>query len=102
MVDPGIVLGDVNPNWVFRTSTGVIIHNIYELKNYLVTCSDADFLYHVNEDHHKNDFALWIREVVHDDKLAHELDNELAKDNYMKKIQKRLKELDDQFRKKYG
>ena len=86
-------MGDVNPAWVFRTCNGVVIHNIFELANYLTGCSDYDFRYHVNDDHHKNDFAIWVREVVLDKQLADQLDSTLEKDEYLRKIKHRLKEL---------
>jgi hypothetical protein len=93
--DTGPVLGDVNPDWVFRTCNGVVIRNIFELANYLEGCNDYDFHYHVNNDHHKNDFAIWVREVVNDQKLASELDGTLDKGPYLHKIKARLKELTD-------
>jgi len=63
-------LGDVDPSKVFRTCNGVVIRNIFELATYLASCSDYDFKYHVNDNHHKNDFAIWVREVVEDELLA--------------------------------
>ena len=85
-------LGDVDPSKVFRTCNGVVIRNIFELATYLASCSDYDFKYHVNDNHHKNDFAIWVREVVEDELLARELDSELNKNNYLQKIKIRLKQ----------
>jgi hypothetical protein len=84
-------LGDVPPSEVFRTCNGVVIHNIHELLTWLQGCSEYDFRYHVNDDHHKNDFAIWVREAVKDDTLADELDTELHKDRYLEKIKDRLR-----------
>lgn len=88
------ILGDVNPSRVFRTCNGVVIRNVYELLSYLKACSDYDFKYHVNMDHFKNDFAIWVREVVQDEVLARELDAELNHQEYVQKIEKRLQELE--------
>jgi hypothetical protein len=93
MTEATPILGDVNPSWSFRTCNGVLIRNIFELTNWLDGCSDYDFRYHVNMDHSKNDFAIWVREVVQDELLARELDGEMNKDNYLHKIRIRLRQL---------
>jgi hypothetical protein len=85
---------DVPEAEAFHTCNGVIIRNLFELKNYLDGCSEYDFRYHVNSDHHKNDFAIWVREVVHDDALASELDSTLDLGEYKRKINMRLKEME--------
>jgi hypothetical protein len=85
---------DVPDAEAFRTCNGVIIRNLFELKNYLDGCSDYDFRYHVNNDHHKNDFAIWVREAIHDDALASELDFTLDLGEYKRKINMRLKEME--------
>ena len=87
------VLGDVSPFQVFRTCNGVVLRNTLELADYLEGCSEYDFRYHVNQDHFKNDFAIWVREVVQDEALAHELDGEMNKSYYVHKIRMRLKQL---------
>ena len=87
------ILGDVNPAHAFHTCNGVVIRNLFELKNWLDGCSEYDFRYHVNSDHHKNDFAIWIREVVQDEALAYDLDGELDKERYDEKIRKRISSL---------
>lgn len=91
------ILGDVNPDKVFRTCNGVIIRNLSELRNYLHGCSAYDFRYHVNQDHFKNDFAIWVREVTLDEKLARDLDGELDQKSYERKVALRLKELENAF-----
>jgi hypothetical protein len=93
MIEVMPVLDDVNTSWVFRTCNGVVLRNIFELANYLEGCSEYDFRYHVNQDHFKNDFAIWVREVIHDETLARELDGEMNKNNYVHKIRMRLKQL---------
>lgn len=93
-----IVLSDVPVGHEFWTHRGTILHNLQELKTYLATCSEDDFLYHVNQDHHKNDFAVWIRDVIHDDLLAHKLSDHLSRSRYLRKIAHRLKYLLEQER----
>jgi hypothetical protein len=93
MVSAHIILEDVPLAGVFWTCNGVVLHNLSELKNYLEGCSDYDFRYHVNEDHYKNDFATWVREVIKDATLARDLDSITNKEGYLRTITKRLKAL---------
>lgn len=87
------VLSDVPSNQAFRTCNGVVLCNLSELANWLSGCSEYDFRYHVNTDHHKNDFAIWVRECVLDEPLARDLDVELDKDRYLMKIKERIRQL---------
>ena len=86
-------LADVPLDEAFRTCNGVVIRNLSELKNYLEGCSEYDFRYHVNADHFKNDFAIWVHEVVRDEALAHELDGVLDRSWYVHKVAQRLRDL---------
>ena len=89
------MLSDVPPGEAFRTCNGVVLRNLSELASYVMACSEYDFRYHVNDDHHKNDFAIWVRESVGDNALALELDAILDKDQYAHAIKKRVRELFD-------
>lgn len=91
-----IVLGDVEPAQAFWTCNGVVIRNIFELASYLSGCNEYSFKYHVNEDRHKNDFAIWVRESVRDTKLANALDSTTNKETYLRTIKERLRELTEQ------
>jgi hypothetical protein len=93
-------LADVPAAEAFRTCNGVVLNNTSELATYLAGCSEYDFRYHVNQDHHKNDFAIWVRESVKDEPLAHELDSEMNKEFYLHKVQERLHQLTGSVRKK--
>lgn len=93
MTEPREPLSDVPQQEAFHTCNGVVLNNLSELANYLTGCSDYDFRYHVNGDHHKNDFAIWVREAVKDEPLARELDGEMRREWYLKKIRTRLTEL---------
>lgn len=87
------ILDDVPFNETFRTCNGAVLNNLSELATWLGGCSEYDFRYHVNTDHHKNDFAIWIRESVQDSALANDLDGELDKARYLEKIRRRIKRL---------
>lgn len=86
-------MDDVRPGEAFRTCNGVVLNNLSELASYLDGCSDYDFRYHVNDDHHKNDFAIWVRESICDDDLADGLDTELDRQRYCRKVKERLRQL---------
>ncbi|MBI4286771.1 MAG: hypothetical protein HY670_12860 [Chloroflexi bacterium] len=64
-------LGDVPPGKVFWVHGGRTIKNLAELKTALGGMSDDTYVYHANET--KNDFANWVKDVLGDDKLAHDL-----------------------------
>lgn len=66
--DSSLILGDVAPEKCFWVNNGPILHNIYELSNALLSMSPETFMHHANKD--KNDFGNWIRDVLHDEKLA--------------------------------
>ncbi|MBC8495805.1 hypothetical protein H8D36_06635 [archaeon] len=94
LVDSHRFLSDVRADWSFWFSDGSIARNIYELVNTIEVLEEKDFVYHVNEDHQKNDFARWISEVLGDAVLANILWNELNQHRYVKKIRKRIKEME--------
>ena len=97
------VLDDVPVSDAFWTCSGVLLHNLRELVTYLGGCNEHDYAYHVNTDLDKNDFAVWIRDVIHDEVLARNLSNALPKDQYLARVNERLADLlrwdrDDQVR----
>lgn len=55
----------------FYCHDGKILNNIYDLKSALQQMDNETYNHHVTEE--KNDFARWVREVLIDDKLAHDL-----------------------------
>ena len=52
----------------FRSDDGVIAKNVFELLNLLGIMDEKVFKNHVNKN--KNDFALWVRNIVGDKELA--------------------------------
>lgn len=92
-MDSDRFLSDVDPAKVFRTCNGVVLRNLSELASYLDGCSEYDFTYHVNFVHGKNDFAIWVREVIGDNHLSDTLDSTVEKDRYVHAVKQRIREL---------
>ena len=64
-------LARVNPDKYFRVANGTIIKSLMELDGSLESMGEETFKYHVND--YRNDFSIWIRDVIKDGKLADEL-----------------------------
>ena len=88
MHDPFKFLEDCRADWAFWCVNGNVCRNIYELVEAIEAMSEEDFVYHVNEDHQKNDFAKWIGEVLGDSELMKKLWDELDQHRYIGKIRK--------------
>lgn len=88
------VLSDCRPDKAFWTCNGTIARNVYELVNAVRALNDDAFKYHVNDDNNKNDFAVWINDVLEDHILAKQLDRIRDKDKYLGVIEKRIKLLE--------
>ena len=63
--------GIIRPEHYFILSSGGIIKDIKDLALNLDGIDDADFYYHVSSE--KNDFSNWIKDIIKDKKLAHEI-----------------------------
>ncbi|PIN70147.1 hypothetical protein COV93_02725 [Candidatus Woesearchaeota archaeon CG11_big_fil_rev_8_21_14_0_20_43_8] len=61
----------VSPSQYFRLKNGSEIRNLNELFGAVKTMDDMDFSHHVNEV--KNDFAVWVRDVLKENWLADDL-----------------------------
>ena len=64
-------LADVNPENYFRVANGTIVKNLKELDMAIENMSDETFKCHVSDV--RNDFSIWIRKVIKDEKLANDL-----------------------------
>lgn len=82
-------LRDVAPEQCFWVNNGPIIGNLSSLPKALKEISKETFLHHVNKD--KNDFTVWINDVIGDKALAGELLKVKSKDALLKKIEARAK-----------
>ena len=65
------VLANVPEEYVFRSCTGYILHNMKELREELQTMPNESYAFHVNME--KNDFFNWVRDIIKDDRLAKDL-----------------------------
>jgi len=88
------VLADCNPDSAFWMCNGTIVRNVYELANAIESMNKVDFVYHVNDDHQKNDFAKWIEAVLEDPELARRLQKIRNQKKYVQTIRNRIKELE--------
>ncbi len=80
----------VNDASCFWVNNGPILRNLKDLRDALLTMSKETFRYHVNEE--KNDFAVWVREVLKDTALANKLAKVKTLKTAAKTVEKRLKE----------
>lgn len=87
-------LSDCPSEKAFWMNNGVVCRNIYELVNNIESMSEEDFLYHVNRNNSKNDFAIWIHHVLGDDVLAQRLHTIMEKDRYADIIKERVREVE--------
>ena len=94
MTDANKFLSDARADWAFWFCDGSIARNIYELVNTIEVLEEKDFVYHVNEDHQKNDFAKWISEVLGNSDLGSDLWDELNQKKYVKKIRKQINKME--------
>ncbi len=88
------VLSDCRSDQAFWTCRGHIIRNLPELANAIEAMNEWAFVYHVNDENQKNDFAQWIKDVLQDGSLAHQLKKTRDKKQYLKIIKSRIEELE--------
>jgi hypothetical protein len=65
------VLGGVSGDQRFFASDGCIYSNLGDMLSCLGHMTEGMFNYHVTKE--KNDFAAWVQDILHDDKLASDL-----------------------------
>ncbi len=85
------ILARVPENLSFWLCTNDHLRNLDELSGSLQKVSDEVFRYHVNRD--KNDFEVWIRDVVNDKELAREISRIKTRDTLVRKISERVFDL---------
>jgi len=84
------LMSDSNPEQSFWINHGSVVRNLSELRDALSLISKETFEYHVNKD--KNDFALWISEVLGDKELAKKLAKVWSQKSYQKVVDSHIKE----------
>jgi hypothetical protein len=70
--------------------TSIEIRSIPELAEALEIMSEESFVHHVNEK--KNDFAAWVRDVMHDDELSAKLEGTKDRVQAFQVVKQRAKE----------
>lgn len=86
------VLSEVHPEKEFKLHLGASIKSLYELSEALDIMNEASFKHHVTE--HKNDFANWIRDVLEDKRLAHQIEKKKNIKDVNAAVKLRIKELE--------
>ncbi len=74
--------------WLCTNENLRSLNDVYEA---LERANDEVFRYHVNRD--KNDFEVWIREVIKDKDLAREIARVKTRETLVRKIRERVDEL---------
>lgn len=72
----------------FYCCDGAVLKSAKEMLDWLRTCSCESFENHVNDE--KNDFVLWIRDVLKDNVLARRLFSCKDREEMIDEISKRL------------
>ena len=85
------ILSRVPFNVSFWLCTNESLRSLADVYEALERATDEVFRYHVNRD--KNDFEVWIREVIKDKDLAREIARVKTKDTLVRKIRERVDEL---------
>ena len=88
------VLSDCPPDKALWTAHGHVLRNIYELVDSIENSNRWTFEYHVNEDKAKDDYGVWIREVLDDEELADRLAVVKVRETYLEIIKNRIHELE--------
>jgi hypothetical protein len=82
------LLGDVPEDKVFWGQNGKVFRNLYELERGLNSMADEAYRYHVNVE--KNDFSVWVRQVIGDESLADDLENTQNRLDAAMKVESRI------------
>lgn len=82
------ILSRVAPKDAFWLCTNENLRNLKGLLNSLDEVDDDVFRYHVTRD--RNDFEVWIRDILKDKELAREIARVKTKETLIRKINERL------------
>jgi hypothetical protein len=72
----------------FHCADGKVIRSLQELENALATMSGDTFARHVSAE--RNDFAVWVRDVLGDAQLAQEIDAQRNRSHSSRSIARRI------------
>jgi len=82
------LLRNVEPERCFWVNNGPVISNLEGLQATLKEMGKETFSHHVNKE--KNDFSVWIDQVIGDKVLAKELLKVKSKETFLKKVESRV------------
>lgn len=82
------LLRNVEPERCFWVNNGQIISNLEGLEIAIKEMGKESFSYHVNKD--KNDFSVWISDVIEDKTLAKDISKAKTKEKFLKKVKERV------------
>src|SRR3989338_11177219 len=85
------ILGKTSLTDGFWLCTNENLRSLNELSGSLENADNDVFRYHVTRD--RNDFEVWIREVLKDKELAREIARVKTKETLIRKILERIEEL---------
>lgn len=85
------ILGKTSPTDGFWLCTNENLRSLNELSESLEKADNDVFRYHVTRD--RNDFEVWIREILKDKELAREIARVKTKETLIRKILERIEEL---------
>ena len=72
----------------FRGVHGIKAETLPELKNLIISMSDSNFKYHTDN---RNDFAQWIKDILHMDYLANRIEKVRSKEDVLELIEDEIK-----------
>jgi hypothetical protein len=81
-------LGNVSQEKQFWCCDGRYLNNLMELETALGQMTDDNFRYHSNEA--KNDFSIWVRDVIGDEKLSRDLQKSATREKAAKSVAERV------------
>lgn len=82
------LLAHVPGERVFWCHDGGVLKDMQELGNALSAMSDDTFGYHANDC--RNDFSIWVRDVIGDGKLARDMERSKTRQQAAKHAAERL------------
>lgn len=85
------ILADASPEQCFWVNNGPVLKNLDELCNALPNMKKEAFKHHVNNE--KNDFSIWVRDILKDTKLAEDIAKIKSKSGIAAKVKQRVQQL---------
>lgn len=81
-------LSDVPEDKSFRCHSGEMLRNLKELSAALANMSQETYQHHVSKD--RNDFSIWVRDVIGDVTLANQLQKATSQADAIRRATERI------------